>query len=798
MIVCRSPTAVFPSSAMRLRLAVAVASLAAFAATRGAGASMAPYRLVDVALLPSSIRGAERSFEASAAALNAEYMKSIDTERLLIGFRRNAGLDWHGRNGSAQPYHGWCGWHCMWLGHLLSGLAHGAATTRDNWLRAKAIYLVRALREAQVAYAALDPEHAGWLGTKPAAETLGLLQYANFSSAFVYGAHKLLQGLLDVADELPTEAELGASGARPRGSRSAPPPAAAAASAAPAGDGEDVRALALRMASEWCDAAHRALAPLIASRGWGWWSAVFTNPGNAGSGYDFGGIYDALVRVHAHTRQPRHLELALYFCNWPFFDALLGARGAHAAAEVLHHRHANAHVPVAVGYARAWHAARNGTQLRAALAFWRALAPVTFATGSSSVDEHWAFPGQMGHSVQTLYNATSGGAINSRGFHTQETCVSVNTLKLAWLLLGAEPDELALADAAERLVQNGVLGTQHPGTPGVYAYLTPLGAGVTRAKWDWWGWGKPFGSFWCCYGTAVEAFARLADGIFWHTDADAARGAGDSAAERRGGARAQLHRVSLARYTPALLTLRGRGAHGAREATLRLDAWLAPDARALEVELSASSDSTSDVELRLRLRVPGWSESAEVRPSAASAPHASSGACSLKRASWCELAPVRIAPGARDAVVARARFGMGAHVEHIADTRAEFASVFWLLWGPWVLVGLTAGDNRIEAEPAEVQRWLRLLGPGDDAGAQQAGLVPVAVGRALRFVAPGADGRQLAIVPLNRVVNETYAATFNITLAPVSAAWPVAGSSTSQPSDSPLPHSSPQPDAVTQ
>ena len=29
------------------------------------------------------------------------------------------------------------------------------------------------------------------------------------------------------------------------------------------------------------------------------------------------------------------------------------------------------------------------------------------------------------------------------------------------------------------------------------------------------GWGTPFDSFWCCYGTAAESFAKLADGVFF-------------------------------------------------------------------------------------------------------------------------------------------------------------------------------------------------------------------------------------------------------------------------------------------
>ena len=26
-------------------------------------------------------------------------------------------------------------------------------------------------------------------------------------------------------------------------------------------------------------------------------------------------------------------------------------------------------------------------------------------------------------------------------------------------------------------------------------------------------------SFWCCYGTAIESFAKLADSIYFHSDA---------------------------------------------------------------------------------------------------------------------------------------------------------------------------------------------------------------------------------------------------------------------------------------
>lgn len=30
------------------------------------------------------------------------------------------------------------------------------------------------------------------------------------------------------------------------------------------------------------------------------------------------------------------------------------------------------------------------------------------------------------------------------------------------------------------------------------------------------GWGNPFDTFWCCYGTGIESFTKLADSIFFH------------------------------------------------------------------------------------------------------------------------------------------------------------------------------------------------------------------------------------------------------------------------------------------
>ena len=62
-----------------------------------------------------------------------------------------------------------------------------------------------------------------------------------------------------------------------------------------------------------------------------------------------------------------------------------------------------------------------------------------------------------------------------------------------------------------------MLGTQRGTEPGAMLYFMPLGGGVSKRKpqsWRHTGWSTPHGDFWCCQGTGIEAFARLAEHVF--------------------------------------------------------------------------------------------------------------------------------------------------------------------------------------------------------------------------------------------------------------------------------------------
>jgi len=67
-------------------------------------------------------------------------------------------------------------------------------------------------------------------------------------------------------------------------------------------------------------------------------------------------------------------------------------------------------------------------------------------------------------------------------------------------------------DAYERALFNCRLGTQN--AQGLKQYFFPLAAGYWRA------YNSPEESFWCCTGTGVEEFAKLADTIYFHRGAE--------------------------------------------------------------------------------------------------------------------------------------------------------------------------------------------------------------------------------------------------------------------------------------
>ena len=71
----------------------------------------------------------------------------------------------------------------------------------------------------------------------------------------------------------------------------------------------------------------------------------------------------------------------------------------------------------------------------------------------------------------------------------------------------------------ERAMLNAVLGTQRGTMPGAMTYMYPMGSGVSKQGIpnapQGHHWSDEEHHFWCCQGSGVESFARLADSVFW-------------------------------------------------------------------------------------------------------------------------------------------------------------------------------------------------------------------------------------------------------------------------------------------
>lgn len=81
------------------------------------------------------------------------------------------------------------------------------------------------------------------------------------------------------------------------------------------------------------------------------------------------------------------------------------------------------------------------------------------------------------------------------------------------------PDDPIHAHRDSKQDKSATAAGDDPSAPGQFIYYMPLGAGASKLDnpqaWTQ-GFGSPFNSFWCCYGTAIESFSKLADSIYFY------------------------------------------------------------------------------------------------------------------------------------------------------------------------------------------------------------------------------------------------------------------------------------------
>ncbi|GAB3816866.1 hypothetical protein GCM10028820_16850 [Tessaracoccus terricola] len=405
---------------------------------------------------------------ANAHDKTVDYLLSLDAEKFLYSFYRQAGLE----PTTEEGYGGWeresgTRFQGHFFGHYVTALAQAWSSEDDpqrrELLLAELTEAVDGLALVQDAYAELDPANAGYVSPFPVTLLPGggdglLVPF--------YNLHKVLAGLLDVHEYGP--AELGES-----------------ALEVAAGFGSFVKNYGDRQSDP-----------------------------NSLLRIEYGGMNEALYELFELTRDPDHLRAAEYFDEVELFRALAEGR------DVLAGLHANTTIPKLVGAMTRYRIFTEDADLYATLDaaeqadlemyrmaaenFWQIVVDDhTYANGGNSYSEHF-------HGPDTLFEYGTSGVTGGYGENsTSEGCNEYNMLKLTNLLFRAHPD-VKYTDFYETTFINAVVSTQNPDT-GMVTYFQPMTAGYAKV------FGHPLGEFWCDHGTGIEKFTMLSAG-FYSTD----------------------------------------------------------------------------------------------------------------------------------------------------------------------------------------------------------------------------------------------------------------------------------------
>lgn len=280
---------------------------------------------------------------AEAQARDAEYLLSLDPDRLLARFRADAGLD-----PRAEGYGGWetegIGGHT--LGHYLSAISKMFAATGDRRFQDRAADIVAQLAECQAAngdgYVAAIPD-----GRRVFAEVArGDIRTKGFDLNGVwvpwYTLHKELAGLRD--------ANLYCG---------------------------NTQALAvMRGLEEWALRTTDSLSP---------------EQLNTMLRCEQGGMNEVAADLYALIGDANYLTLAERFNDHQVLDPLAAGR------DILPGLHANTQIPKLIGAARQHELTNNPALGAAAEFFWQTVtAHHSYATGGNSLNEYFGPPGVIG------------------------------------------------------------------------------------------------------------------------------------------------------------------------------------------------------------------------------------------------------------------------------------------------------------------------------------------------------------------------------------------------------------------
>ena len=367
----------------------------------------------------------------NAVKKEVEYLKAFEVDRVLAGFRKNAGI-----KTSAEPYGGWeshlIGGHAM--GHYFSAISQasvdpGVCADDRNALKSKLSAILSGLEECQSetgflwAGRILNPENPE-IQFDLVEQGRGNEDIINVAWVPWYTMHKILAGLLS-AYEIAGE--------------------------------EKALEIAKKLGGWVCG---RALSWSEKTR------AVVLNT-------EYGGMNDVMYELYRATGEARFAEAAHVFDEEPLFDDILTNR-----ENLLTGRHANTTIPKIIGALRRYQVMGEkldcGRYLKVAEAFWSNVTENhTYHTGGNSEWEHFREDGELD---------------KNRNNCNCETCNVYNMLKLTKELFKIT-GEKKYADYMENAFINHILASQSPET-GMTTYFQSMATGyfkVFSSRWeDFW------------------------------------------------------------------------------------------------------------------------------------------------------------------------------------------------------------------------------------------------------------------------------------------------------------------------
>jgi uncharacterized protein len=384
-------------------------------ASGGAGSAV-PLRAREFPL--SAVRLLDGPFRR-AMETDKAYLLRLDADRLLAGFRQQAGLA-----KKADPYGGWEtipseGRYSLAgqaLGHYLSALSLMASATGDAACRQRVDYIVSELSQCQKAAG------TGILCAFPQSKQIfaeiagGQIKsdhLFNLNGGYVplYVTHKVMAGLRDAWLVL--------------GNR-------------------DARDVLVRMA-DWLGTVVNDLTDAQIQ-------AMLET--------EHGGIMEVVADVSAITGDPRYLALAKRLNHKSLFDPLARRQ------DVLTGLHANAQIPKVIGMERIYQLTGEAAFDRAARFFWDDVVNTrTFVIGGHGENEFFFAPEEF----------ATKGVTSTTG---PETCNTYNMIKLSRRLWLVEPS-VTIADYIERALYNHILPSQEPERGG-FVYFTSMRPGHYR------------------------------------------------------------------------------------------------------------------------------------------------------------------------------------------------------------------------------------------------------------------------------------------------------------------------------